>query len=99
MKIEHTPGPWKAYELPQKIGYATHEIHFNDDGECVAEIVHGEANAQLIAAAPDLLEALIRLIEAKNYKDELGKDSDYELMKENALRSAKEAIKKATGDL
>lgn len=55
---KHTPGPWKAVELEIPVGFARFEIHYSEDGECVAEVVHQEANAKLIAAAPDLLEAL-----------------------------------------
>lgn len=61
----HTPGPWKAHKTNQaRSGLPEFEIHWSDIGECVAEIVHGEANASLIAAAPDLLAALIGLDEA-----------------------------------
>lgn len=51
---------WKAIPYPKErqLGFSTHEIHFSDDGECVAEVVHGEANAKLMAVAPELLEAL-----------------------------------------
>lgn len=54
---------WKAvpYQKYKQVGFSTHEIHRSDDGECVAEIVHGEADATLIAAAPDLFEALVAL--------------------------------------
>lgn len=54
---------WKAvpYGEDDKVGFATHEIHWSDYGECVAEVVHEEANAKLIAAALDLLEALQEL--------------------------------------
>jgi len=56
-----TPGPWIAHETGlARSGVPEHEIHWTDDGECVAEIVHGIANAQLIAAAPELYEALTR---------------------------------------
>jgi hypothetical protein len=56
---KHTPGPWK----PRKSSYRiegvedTWCIDWSPDQEEVAEIVHGEANAHLIAAAPDLLAA------------------------------------------
>lgn len=55
-----TPGPWKR-SMPLKGWdgqYNLFEIHWSDDGECVAEIVHGEADARLIAAAPELADAL-----------------------------------------
>jgi hypothetical protein len=55
-----TPGKWKAvkYAVEQKKGESTHEIQYGEDGECVAEIVHGEFNAKLIALAPEMLEIL-----------------------------------------
>ena len=51
----HTPGHWNYKE---QWGY--YKIHSEDEG---VSVVHGidnksEANARLIAAAPDLLEAL-----------------------------------------
>lgn len=70
----HTPGPWKArevYDLPseQVDGKAGHDypgiiIHRDDDnipsGVCCLFNITGQtrANARLIAAAPQLLEAL-----------------------------------------
>ena len=57
-EFKGTKGEWKAVKLPYKIGAATHEIQFNEYGECVTDGVYGEANAKLIAAAPELLEAL-----------------------------------------
>ena len=49
---------YRNYKEDERVGFSTHEIHWSDDGECVAEVVHDEANAKLIAAAPDLLESL-----------------------------------------
>lgn len=55
----HTPGPWKAHRTTHaRSGLPEFEIHWSADGECVAEIVHGEADARLIALAPEMLEAL-----------------------------------------
>jgi hypothetical protein len=54
----HTPGPWKAYKRKEPVGYAEWEIHWSDQGECVAEVVHEEANARLIAAAPEMYKLL-----------------------------------------
>ena len=51
---------WKyySYKEDERVGFSTHEIHWSDDGECVAEVVHDKENAKLIAAAPELLKAL-----------------------------------------
>lgn len=60
MSAAHTPGPWKL-STPQKDwngDYTLFEIHWSDAGECIAEFVHGEADARLIAAAPELLTQL-----------------------------------------
>lgn len=63
--MKHTPGPWTY----RKKLHALHgnsdlfEIHWSSEGECTAEIVHGEANARLIAAAPEMLNLLKELEE------------------------------------
>jgi len=62
-----TPGPWVAHETGRaRSGVPEHEIHWTDDGECVAEVVHGTANAHLIAAAPAMFELFIDLLD--NYE-------------------------------
>lgn len=69
MSISHTPGPWivdPAEDVPLAV------IQDTPDGFGVAEIVaqgpEGEADARLIAAAPDMLEALQRIV-AVTYHD------------------------------
>jgi hypothetical protein len=61
---EHTPGPWRAYQ-PR----ITWQIRGPQD-EYVMEARYGvrqEADARLIAAAPDMLEALkVALVGAKH---------------------------------
>lgn len=52
------PGPWKVSEQCLRYGSPVFQIHWSAIGECVAEVVHGEGNARLIAAAPELLAAL-----------------------------------------
>lgn len=50
--MAHTPGPWKTDPLG---------IHFKINGVGIyapASVKTGEANARLISAAPELLEAL-----------------------------------------
>ena len=55
---------WKAVPYPKykHVGFLTYEIHWSDDGECVAEVVHGEADARLIADAPNLLAVLNQIV-------------------------------------
>jgi len=84
MSKQHTPGPWFPYKRPEPIGYAEYEIHWSTAGECVAEVVHGEGNANLLAAAPELLEAL---------------EACYAALHPNSAegRTVRAAIAKATG--
>lgn len=78
---KHTPGPWKCAATGlARSGLPEFEIHWSDAGECVAEVVHGEANARLIAAAPELLEACEQLLNGH---------VDYYPMMERAVAKAK----------
>ena len=63
MNTKHTPGPWVIESRTNKgAGFSiiAKEAHFSCAG--VAHYI-GEADARLIAAAPDLLEALKRMRE------------------------------------
>jgi len=68
METKHTPGPWN-YE---KIEDSTLHYILGKDGEVLvgrtSYALKSEANAKLIASAPDLLEALMSLL----YKNEFG---------------------------
>lgn len=66
------------------------EIHYSDDGECVAELVHNEHDARLIAAAPDLLEALQSLMKGVEGLPPGALEKEY--------KQAKDAISKALGE-
>ena len=56
METKHTPGPW--YRLTGGIISATVGADWASDRHFVAQVGrHNEANAALIAAAPDLLKA------------------------------------------
>ena len=100
--IEHTPGPWKPYEDgPLTIVTA--------EGDTIAGVydgtlpwnktnvsLPGEANARLIAAAPDLLEACEVALETINILDVLvdgGKEGRREVK-----RQLRAAIRKATAN-
>lgn len=90
-QFKGTPGPY--------IKNGT-SIMGNGKMELVA-VVYGfdteerKANAHLIAAAPDLLEALQNLVQLKEWKDRNGKDEHYEKAKNKAWQDAKAAIDKA----
>jgi len=65
-KPKHTPGPWPCVRLSMNgEAYATHYEAHIDCGACMVWAPPGneeqEANARLIAAAPELLEALREL--------------------------------------
>ena len=62
-KLGITPGPWKACnpEHPMEDYFITHTFKWNTkniEGTLI-DSVGGKANAWLIAAAPEMLEALI----------------------------------------
>lgn len=72
---KHTPGPW---ELD---GVEVYPVNGHRACDAICELSAGqsddlfEANARLIAAAPELLEALERLLEA--YSSQMRSDYDY----------------------
>lgn len=65
-KTQHTPGPWGAYNLSKGnlvVETRTGILVANISGDC-PEV---EANASLIAAAPELLAALKSVAEIKGW--------------------------------
>jgi hypothetical protein len=59
--LKHTPTPWRAVKINSHSGVRSwYEIQFGNDGECVIEVVHNEADALLIVncvnAATGLME-------------------------------------------
>ena len=99
---QHTPGPWKVlHTRARKLQW---NVCTENGAPFQAVIVEGlcnsnehlsdevqEANARLIAAAPDLLASLIDLLAWANISD----DSHYKTL---ALRNAaRAAIRQATG--
>lgn len=66
-EFKGTPGPWKVNEIGQHWNNRslTHlEVTFGSDDECICDTVYKIDDANLIAAAPDLLEALQDAIHA-----------------------------------
>ena len=100
-KNKFTPGPWYVHDRPQQ-GLSNYTI--GDDETSVVAWASCRANARLISAAPDLLDALWFIVKAIKYgvstqelNDSLkeayaGKDNG------SMLYAAELAIKKALGE-
>lgn len=90
METKHTPGPWRKSATTQNAvicdSITGHDCKTNVDyygGHLIAESIFSEADRDLIASAPDLLEALQDLLIFDNGKPEFD--------------AARAAIAKATG--
>ena len=96
MTTRHTPAPWEKVYDTAGITRGIRGRHgpeivnvINWNGISRSTSVTGQANANLIAAAPELLGALIALYAVA----EVGRDEDY-----GAVTNAAAAIAKATGE-
>ncbi len=85
---KHTPGPWSVWSDPEQKDQCQ---YIDAKGMAVAHVfgINREANARLIAAAPDLLEALIEMV------DDFGPTPSDRF---RSLGPARAAIAKATGE-
>lgn len=112
-EMKHTAGPWRADKLryPGSISICTDE----SEPWVIAEIcsgagyhgdLHDEPNARLIAAAPDLLEALTELVRIRDWCAQAGGAEgplpqdvihQFALMQIPAIDAARAAIAKAEG--
>lgn len=65
---KHTQGPWKFFQVWKVIEVQAESaekppiVHWMGFDDCFRSLEEHEANARLIAAAPELLEALERLV-------------------------------------
>lgn len=82
MSTQHTPGPWEqvGFSIKDKDGPIAQCIEWTTNGE------PNYADAKLIAAAPDLLESIKKLVE------EISENA----VQFRTMQEADEAIKKAT---
>jgi len=70
MMSNHTPGPWTVIEKIRPLNGEKYYCVVSDSG-LVLDNISAEANAHLIAAAPEMLEAL-KSISNTTYYDEYG---------------------------
>ena len=69
--MTHTPGPWVALlEGDWGLWSIEHEHSDSDDVDWICDVHSSEANAALIAAAPDLLKACESIMECPYLFDE-----------------------------
>lgn len=99
--VQHTPGPWLT--APRGLHTKAPHTQIMAAGGWIADAVEydepwpAEANARLIAAAPDLLTALRHTVvqyQAFVYQCCKGEDNRWH---ERRIAEALEAIRKATG--
>lgn len=93
MTNNHTPGPWYEYDEDGTWFIYTEErvnVAFTDPTPTEVSKDEDHANARLIAASPDLLEAAIEVIQRCD------SPSTYPIMKKS-IEQLKAAIAKATG--
>lgn len=92
---KYTPGPWRIGDA----GFSVFGPKRNALATDTVATVRNRANAALIAAAPDLLEALNELCGEliMNYGQANGPDSITEEVLQKLLRKAGKAIAKAEG--
>lgn len=59
MTLNHTPGPWKTVFRPKRKHYIVYHENTAHSGVNIVTKAESEADAKLIAASPDLLQASI----------------------------------------
>jgi hypothetical protein len=75
---KHTPGPWITSVVFHDDGPATHAVHKKETAPyLIADCIHDEKTATLIAAAPELAKALRQIYElADRYSaDKAGREA------------------------
>jgi hypothetical protein len=97
MNTKHTPGPWEATGNVVHRGIQTVALVYSTPRE------QCEADARLIAAAPDLLAALKELLAAERFSNRPPETVMEAELKLDRIRAAgiqaQAAIAKATGEL
>lgn len=103
MKPIHTPGPWETTPDATPDWHTQVTVYAEATGQRIATVFEAETNANLIAAAPDLLaalEELSRLTHQNNEIQRAGMKVSPEAWGEiyNATSTARAAIARAKGE-
>jgi len=90
METKHTPAPWKISEDGQGNPFITNPKEWGMICSITTREQNHEANAKLIASAPELLEALIKLNDYFFCEKPLEDDEYSDLIKitQNAINKA-----------
>ena len=100
--MKHTPGPWKLRrQAVGGFGFYIETVDQSHDNTYIGDVGGGlqtqpeiEANAKIIAAAPDMLKALIE-IEGEVFDDDANVKILFDII-DRIKKVAYETIKKAT---
>lgn len=102
-ETKHTPGPWEDAEYPVVFApYPKDSVAMVEVANCMLDrdiFDQWQANARLIAAAPELLEACKAVDEwlMEGFADSDADDPVYNEAFRRALRTVRAAIARATG--
>lgn len=104
-KTQHTPGPWQVHIFRYPNGQlngtpSVYAPNGNDGGRHVCQVYDNgqlEANARLIAAAPDLLGSLKALFEHCAMVHSVWGDGCNQKQADAAIKAGRDAIAKAEG--
>ena len=96
---QHSPGPWECVGFENLVvnDEEGNTITCAPGGRYGATLGELRANARLIAAAPEMLEALKDMLETYAWKHEETAQNEGEHMLISAVRKARQTIAKAEG--
>ena len=96
-KPEHTPGPWRVEKHDAARGFSIQALPKCNPNGSWHSFIHGlsEEDAQLIAAAPDLLEALDEVVDSGQLVCCDGEDC---VVHGPLISQVKDALAKARGE-
>lgn len=103
MSAKHTPGPWftdeKHYSDKHRYVMSEHAPFLGTVAVVALGFAEAEANARLIATAPDLLEALTKLVEDLEMRSNWKRGSENGVVDcgNSVYLKARSAIAKARG--